>query len=400
MPHILDTLQQRGFIAQTTFPEELREQLNAPTVYYCGFDPTADSLHVGHFIPIMAMAHLQRAGHRPIALVGGGTAMVGDPSGRNSMRNMMPAEEIQQNSESIKAQLARFLSFEGANAAIMVNNADWLLGLNYVDFLREVGAHFSVNRMLTADCYKNRMEQGLTFLEFNYMLMQSYDFLALHRLYGCALQVGGDDQWSNIISGADLIRRKEQGRAFALTFQLLLNSAGEKMGKTAAGALWMSAERTSPYEFFQYWRNVEDAVVERCLLLLTFLSFEEIKALVKEGGAALNHAKAVLAFEVTKLVHGEAHATAAREAAASLFGGGANDSDVPEVTISANDIANIVDAFVLAGLCASKGEARRLIAGGGAYLEGEKITQAEAVLDAGTYMLRKGKKDYRRVVIS
>nr|MDD6335935.1 tyrosine--tRNA ligase [bacterium] len=356
--HALDVLKERGFIAQSIYLDELYERMEkGPITFYCGFDPTADSLHIGHYIPIMAMAHLQRAGHRPIALVGGGTGMVGDPSGRNDLRKMLTAEDVARNCEGLKKQLSRFLSFKGENGAIMANNADWLLPLNYVDFLREVGVHFSVNRMLGAECYKNRMEHGLTFLEFNYMLMQSYDFLELYRRYGCQLQVGGDDQWSNMISGADLIRRKERASAFALTFQLLLTSDGRKMGKTAAGALWLDANRTSPYEFYQYWRNVEDASVERCLALLTFLPMDEVRRLGALQGAEINTAKKVLAFEVTQLVHGTEEAEKARDAAEALFGAGGSQGGVPTVEVSAQQARSlsVVDAFVLAGLAKSKG---------------------------------------------
>ena len=402
----LDVLRERGFVAQVTFEDELYKKLDQEHVtFYCGFDPTADSLHVGHYIPIMAMSHLQKAGHKPIALVGGGTAMVGDPSGRNSMRNMLTPEDIAENCRGLAAQLGRFLSFEGPNAAIMSNNADWLMKLNYVDFLREVGTHFSVNRMLTADCYKNRMEQGLTFLEFNYMLMQSYDFYRLQQDYGCVMQVGGDDQWSNMLAGADLIRRKAQAEAYTLTFRLLLNSQGEKMGKTAGGAVWLDEKRTPPYAFYQYWRNIEDASVERCLAMLTFLPMDEVRRLGKLEGAEINHAKTVLAYEMTKLVHGEDAAAAARDAASALFGKGGQQGSVPEVTIQAQAELSVVDALMASGLAGSKGEARRLIQGGGAYVEGEKVTAVDAMIpqslmDEKTFMLRKGKKDFCRVTLA
>jgi len=323
MPGIFDTLEERGFIANSTHPEEVRALLNeGRATFYVGFDPTADSLHVGHFIPVMAMAHLQRAGHRPIALVGGGTTMVGDPSGRTDMRAMMTQEQISANGERFKAQLSRFLDFSEGKA-VLANNADWLLALNYVEFLRDIGVHFSVNRMLTAECYKSRMENGLTFIEFNYMLMQSYDFLELNRRYGCTLQLGGDDQWSNILSGADLIRRKEGKEAYGLTLALLTTKAGVKMGKTQKGALWIDAEKTPPYEFYQYWRNVDDEDVANCLKLLTFLPMEQVREVEAWEGAKLNEAKALLAYEVTKLVHGEAEAEDSQRQSRALFGGGA-----------------------------------------------------------------------------
>ncbi len=323
----LDILKERGFIAQVTFEDELYKAFDEGMVtFYTGFDPTADSLHIGHYIPIMAMAHLQRAGHRPIALMGGGTGMIGDPSGKSDLRKMMTVETVDHNVSCIKKQMAKFLDFDSGreNAALIANNADWLRNLNYIDFLREVGSLFSVNRMLTAECYKQRMERGLTFLEFNYMIMQSYDFLELFKRYGCTLQAGGDDQWSNMLSGADLIRRKEQKPAFALTFKLLLTSDGRKMGKTEKGALWLDPNRTSPYEFYQYWRNVDDADVEKCLALLTFLPMDEVRRLGALKDAAINEAKRVLAFEVTKLIHGEEEAVKARDAAEALFGGGAH----------------------------------------------------------------------------
>ena len=327
--HVLDMLKERGFVAQVTFEEDLYKALERePMTFYVGFDPTADSLHVGHYIPIMAMAHLQRAGHRPIALCGGGTAMIGDPSGKSDMRKMMSRETIGGNVCGIQKQLSRFLDFSDGKA-IMVNNGDWLLNLNYVDFLREIGALFSVNRMLTAECYKRRMETGLTFLEFNYMLMQSYDFLQLFKNYGCRLQVGGDDQWSNMLSGADLIRRKEHEDAFALTCKLIMTHDGKKMGKTQKGALWLRAEKTSPYEFFQYWRNVDDADVVNCLKLLTFLPIEEIEAMENWQGSELNKAKEILAYELTNMVHGKEEADKALEAAKALFSGGADNSNMP-----------------------------------------------------------------------
>ncbi|MBQ9146045.1 MAG: tyrosine--tRNA ligase, partial [Clostridia bacterium] len=313
MQNVMDTLRERGFIKQVVFEEDLYELLGRESVpFYIGFDPTADSLHVGHYLAMMAMAHMQRAGHKPIVLIGGGTAMVGDPSGRTDMRKMMTKEIIDHNVQCFREQMSRFFSFEGENAAVMVNNADWLLGLNYVDFIREIGSLFSVNRMLTAECFKTRMEKGLSFLEFNYMLMQSYDFLVLCQKYGCRLQCGGDDQWSNILAGADLIRRKESIPAFAMTFQLLTTSEGKKMGKTQSGAVWLDRNKTSPYDFYQYWRNVDDADVEKCMKLLTFMPLEEIEALVCHKDERINAAKERLAFEITKIVHGEEDAVLAQ----------------------------------------------------------------------------------------
>lgn len=333
MKNVFDVLKERGFIKQTVFEEDLYKLLGSEKVsFYVGFDPTADSLHIGHYIPIMAMAHMQRAGHRPIALFGGGTAMIGDPSGRTDMRSMMTKETIAHNVACFQKQMSRFIDFEGENAAKMVNNADWLLNLNYVDFLREIGVHFSVNRMLTAECFKSRMERGLSFLEFNYMLMQGYDFLRLNQDYGCQLQMGGDDQWSNMLAGADLIRRKEGKPAYAMTFTLLLTSDGHKMGKTAKGALWLDENKTSPYEFYQYFRNVEDVKVNECMRLLTFMELEEIETLTKHMDERMNAAKERLAFEVTRLVHGEEKALEAQRQARAAFGGGSAE-DMPAVTI-------------------------------------------------------------------
>ncbi|MBP5728187.1 MAG: tyrosine--tRNA ligase, partial [Clostridia bacterium] len=328
MEHILDILKERGFLAQMTFEDELYEQLKNPTTFYVGFDPTADSLHIGHYIPIMAMAHMQRAGHRPIALMGGGTAMIGDPSGKTDMRKMLTVEAIDHNVECIRKQMSRFLDFSDGKALI-VNNGDWLRHLNFIDFMRDIGSQFSVNRMLTADCYKARMatENGLSFLEFTYMLMQSYDFLELFHRYGCRLEMGGNDQWSNMLGGADLVRKKENEKAFACTFQLLLTHDGRKMGKTEAGALWLDPVKTTPYNFYQYWRNVDDKDVEKCLALLTFLPMDEVRRLGALRDAEINEAKKVLAYEVTKLVHGEAEAIKASEAAQALFGGGSSASN-------------------------------------------------------------------------
>ena len=402
MKSALDILRERGFVAQVTFEDELEKAFASgePITFYTGFDPTADSLHIGHYIPIMAMAHLQKAGHRPIALMGGGTAMIGDPSGKTDMRKMMTVETIDDNIAAIQKQMARFLEFDESksNAAIIVNNGDWLRSLNYIDFLRDVGALFSVNRMLTADCYKNRLEKGLTFLEFNYMLMQSYDFLELSHRYGCMLQTGGDDQWSNMLAGADLIRRKDAKPAFALTFKLLLTHDGRKMGKTEAGALWLDANRVSPYDFYQYWRNVDDADVEKCLALLTFLPMEEVKRLGALEGSAINEAKRVLAYEVTKLIHGEEEALKAREAAEALFGGNAMRGSVPtyEVTdAQLSEDSRVCVLAVLGGLCKSNGEARRTTL----YIDDAKVEDVDMKITADQLegeglLMRAGKKKY------
>ena len=407
----LDILKERGFIAQVTFEDELYKAFDEGMVtFYTGFDPTADSLHIGHYIPIMAMAHLQRAGHRPIALMGGGTGMIGDPSGKSDLRKMMTVETVDHNVSCIKKQMAKFLDFDSGreNAAIIANNADWLRGLNYIDFLREVGSLFSVNRMLTAECYKQRMEKGLTFLEFNYMIMQSYDFLELFKRYGCILQAGGDDQWSNMLSGADLIRRKEQKPAFALTFKLLLTSDGRKMGKTEKGALWLDPNRTSPYEFYQYWRNVDDADVEKCLALLTFLPMDEVRRLGALKDAAINEAKRVLAYEVTKLIHGEGEAIKARDAAEALFGGGALGGSVPTTSLTREELAEesrLVALLARAGLCKSNGEARKAIQQGGVSVNDEKVTDVDfrftpEMLEGEGALVRKGKKSYHRFVLA
>ncbi len=405
--HVLDILKDRGFIAQTTFEEDLYKRLESESVtFYCGFDPTADSLHVGHYMPIMMMAHLQKAGHRPIALCGGGTAMIGDPSGKTDMRKMLTKEDIANNVAGIKKQLARFLDFSDGKAMI-VNNADWLLNLNYVDFLREIGAHFSVNRMLTADCYKQRMEKGLTFLEFNYMIMQSYDFLRLFKDHGCRLQVGGDDQWSNMLAGADLIRRKEQQDAFALTNKLIMTHDGKKMGKTEAGALWLDANRTSPFEFYQYWRNVADQDVERFLGLLTFLPMDEVRRLGALKDSAINEAKQVLAFEITKLVHGEEEAQKAQDAAKSLFGGSADSANIPsfELDFAAFQEDNhLTTILATCGLCGSRGDARKMMQAGAVLVGEEKVTDINVCLEESAFgedgvLLRKGKKNYCRVLL-
>ena len=408
MEHILDILKDRGFIAQTTFEDELYEQLKSPTVFYVGFDPTADSLHIGHYIPIMAMAHMQRAGHKPIALMGGGTAMIGDPSGKTDMRKMLSTESIDQNVECIKKQMSRFLDFSEGQA-IIVNNADWLRNLNFIDFMRDIGSMFSVNKMLTAECYKARMasENGLSFLEFTYMLMQSYDFLELFHRYGCRLEMGGNDQWSNMLGGADLVRRKEQEKAFACTFQLLLTHDGRKMGKTEAGALWLDPEKTSPYNFYQYWRNVDDNYVEKCLALLTFLPMDEVRRLGALQGAELNEAKRVLAYEVTKLVHGEEAAVQAEAAAKALFSGGPAGGDIPTLTVTAAELAEdarVSTMLVRSGLCKSQSDARKQIEQNAVSLENEKVTDVAAVLSAeqiGTegILLKKGKKGFCRVIL-
>ena len=404
--HILDTLKERGFIAQVTFEDDLYKQLEREsTPFYVGFDPTATSLHFGHFIPIIAMAHMQRAGHKPIALVGGATAMIGDPSGKTDMRKMMTVETIDHNVACIKNQLSRFIEF-GDDKALIVNNADWLRGLGYIDFIRDIGSLFSVNRMLTAECYKQRLERGLTFLEFNYMLMQSYDFLQLFKHYGCRLEMGGDDQWSNMLAGADLIRRKEHEDAYACTFKLLMNHEGKKMGKTEKGALWLDADLCSPYDFYQYWRNIADADVEKCLSLLTFLPMDEVRRLSALEGSAINEAKKVLAFECTKLVHGEEEAQKAQLAAAALFGGGAA-ADVPTFEWTTAQLAEdnrLTTLLNLCGLCASKGDARKQIQQGAVVMNDSKVTDIDTTLSADQFptdgiLLRKGKKNYCRVVL-
>ena len=405
--HILDELKDRGFIAQVTFEEDLYKALEKePMTFYLGVDPTADSMHVGHFIPLMMATHLQKAGHKPIILCGGGTAMIGDPSGKTELRKMMTQETIQQNVNAIQKQIGRFLDFSEGGAQ-MVNNADWLLNLNYVDFLRDIGALFSVNRMLTAECYKKRLEVGLTFLEFNYMLMQSYDFLELFKNYGCRLEIGGDDQWSNMLSGADLIRRKEREDAFALTCKLIMTADGKKMGKTEKGALWLDPNRTTPYEFYQYWRNVQDADVEKFLGLLTFLPMDEVRRLGALKDSAINEAKRVLAFEVTKLIHGEEEALKAEDAAQALFGGNGAMQNVPTFEVNAAMLAEdnrVTSLLAMCGLCASRGEARKMVQAGAVLVGEEKVTDVEARIAAeqiGTdgLLLRKGKKNYCRLVL-
>ena len=396
MANVMDTLRARGFIKQTVYEEELYEKLGSESVsFYIGFDPTADSLHVGHFMQLIAMKHMQDAGHRPIILIGGGTGMIGDPSGRTDMRSMMTRETVNYHVECFKKQMARFIRFDGENGAIVVDNADWLLQLNYVDFLRDVGVYFSVNKMLTAECYRSRMEKGLTFLEFNYMLMQAYDFLVLNRKYGCLLQLGGDDQWSNILAGADLIRRKEHKAAFAMTFTLLTTSEGKKMGKTQKGAVWLDENKTSPYEFYQYWRNTADADVEKCLKLLTFLPLEQIAELTRYRDERINAAKEVLAYELTQMVHGKEKADAARAEAHAAFGG---EGDMPEKSVTA-DTATVLQALIATGVCKSNGEARRLVEQGGVSINGEKVTDVNATLPASPFTLFKGKKVRLKVVV-
>ena len=404
LANVFDVLKERGFIAQCTDEEGVRELLGKESVtFYTGFDPTADSLHVGHFLGLMAMSHMQRAGHRPVCLVGGGTGTVGDPSGRTDMRRMLTDADIEHNCDCFKKQIARFIDFSEGKA-LMVNNGDWLRKLNYIELLREVGAHFTVNRMLGAEAYKTRWEKGLTFLEFNYMVMQAYDFLELSHRCGCKLQMGGDDQWSNIIAGVELIRRKEAKPAYGLTFMLLTKSDGQKMGKTAGGALWLDAEKTSPYDFYQYWRNIDDADVEKCLALLTFLPMEEVRRLGALRDAAINEAKTVLAYEVTKLVHGEAEAKKAKEGAEAMFGGGAASAELPTFTLTAEEMgAKLLDILAKNGVFSSKSEGRRLISQGGVTLNGARVTDADYRLQEedfsdGTALVKKGKKKHYRLV--
>ena len=402
---VYEELVARGLIAQVTDEEEIRELVNSgKAVFYIGFDPTADSLHVGHFMALCLMKRLQMAGNKPIALIGGGTAMVGDPSGRTDMRQMMTPETIQHNVDCFKKQMSRFIDFSD-DKALMVNNADWLMDLNYVDVLRDVGAHFSVNRMLTAECYKQRMEKGLSFLEFNYMIMQSYDFYALYKKYGCNMQFGGDDQWSNMLGGTELIRRKLGKDAYAMTINLLLNSEGKKMGKTQSGAVWLSAEKTSPYDFYQYWRNVDDSDVIKCLKMLTFLSLEEIAELEKLEGAEINKAKEVLAFELTKLVHGEEEATKAQNTARTVFAGGGKDANMPSTDLTKEELGEgiqILDLLVKCELISSKGEGRRLITQNGISVNDAKVTDIFLEIKEDDFtdnelVIKKGKKVYHKV---
>ncbi|MCI8592605.1 MAG: tyrosine--tRNA ligase [Lachnospiraceae bacterium] len=403
---IYEELKARGLIAQVTDEDVVRELVNnGKAVFYIGFDPTADSLHVGHFMALCLMKRLQMAGNKPIALLGGGTGMVGDPSGRTDMRQMLTKEQIDHNCECFRRQMERFIDFSDGKA-LMVNNADWLLNLNYVELLREVGAHFSVNRMLTAECYKQRMEKGLSFLEFNYMIMQSYDFYALFQRYGCNLQFGGDDQWSNMLGGTELIRRKLGKDASAMTITLLLNSEGKKMGKTAKGAVWLDPEKTSPFEFYQYWRNVADADVLKCIRMLTFLPLEEIDQMDKWEGSQLNQAKEILAYELTKMVHGEEEAVKAKEAARALFSSG-DAADMPKAVLSGEDFQDgAIDIITLvhrSGLAATRSEARRNIQQGGVLVNGEKVTDIGRTFPAEAFaeglVVKRGKKNFRKVVV-
>ncbi len=406
--HIYDELVARGLIAQVTDEDEIKELINnGKATFYIGFDPTADSLHVGHFMALCLMKRLQMAGNRPVVLIGGGTGYVGDPSGRTDMRSMMTPEIIEHNCACFKKQMERFIDF-GEGKAIMVNNADWLLKLNYVELLREVGACFSVNNMLRAECYKQRMEKGLSFLEFNYMIMQSYDFYHLFQHYGCNMQFGGDDQWSNMLGGTELIRRKLGKDAYAMTITLLMNSEGKKMGKTASGAVWLDPNKTSPFDFYQYWRNVGDADVLKCIRMLTFLPLEEINKMDAWEGSQLNTAKEILAHELTKLVHGEEEANKAQEASRALFGGGASSENMPTTALTAADFTDdsigLLDLMVKCGLAASKGEARRLVDQGGVAINGEKVTDnklalTKAAIAAEEHIIKKGKKVFHKVIV-
>ena len=405
---IYDELVARGLIAQVTDEAEIRELIdNGKATFYIGFDPTADSLHVGHFMALCLMKRLQMAGNRPIALIGGGTGYIGDPSGRTDMRSMMTPEQIQHNCNCFKKQMSRFIEF-GEGKAQMVNNADWLLKLNYIDLLRDVGACFSVNNMLRAECYKQRMEKGLSFLEFNYMIMQSYDFYHLYKEYGCNMQFGGDDQWSNMLGGSELIRKKLGKDAYAMTITLLLNSEGKKMGKTASGAVWLDPEKTSPYEFYQYWRNVADADVLKCIRMLTFLPLEEIDKMDEWEGSRLNTAKEILAYELTKLVHGEEEAEKAQAAARAIFAGGGSHADMPSTELIADDFTDgeigILAMMVKGGLAASNGEARRLVQQGGVSVNDEKVTDPKFALEKSAFknevILKKGKKVFHKFVIN
>ena len=405
---VYDELVARGLIAQVTDEKEIKELVNnGKAVFYIGFDPTADSLHVGHFMALCLMKRLQMAGNKPIALIGGGTAMIGDPSGRTDMRQMMTKETIDHNVECFKKQMSRFIDFSD-DKALLVNNADWLLDLNYVDVLREIGPHFSVNRMLTAECYKQRMERGLSFLEFNYMIMQSFDFYTLFQKYGCNMEFGGDDQWSNMLGGTELIRRKLGKDAYAMTINLLLNSEGKKMGKTQSGAVWLDPNKTSPFEFYQYWRNVSDADVLKCLRMLTFLPLEQIDEMDKWEGSQLNQAKEILAFELTKLVHGEEEAKKAEEGAKALFAGGGNTDNMPTTVLAADDFRedaiDILTLLVKSGLSASRNEARRAVEQGGVSLDGEKVTDIKAAFEKTTFsgdgvVVKRGKKNFRKITL-
>ncbi|HAE61050.1 MAG TPA: tyrosine--tRNA ligase [Eubacteriaceae bacterium] len=406
MDNVFDVLKERGFIEQCTHEDEIRELLaNEQVTFYIGFDPTADSLHIGHFLQIMVMTHMQKYGHRPIALIGGGTTMVGDPTDKTDMRKMLTQEQISQNGERFKEVFKKFLDFSQGKA-MMLNNADWLLNLNYVDLLREIGVHFSVNRMLAADCYKTRMEKGLTFLEFNYMIMQSYDFYVLYKDYGCKMQLGGNDQWSNILGGTELIRRKLGGQAYGMTFSLLTTSDGKKMGKTEKGALWLDPQKTSPYDFYQYWRNVDDADVKKCLSLLTFLPMNEVENLSALEGSDINKAKEVLAYEVTQMIHGEEEARKAQDTAKSLFSLHADSAEMPTTKIERKELSGmeILDIMLKAGLIPSKSEGRRLVTQGGIQIDGEKIsdlkyTLPEDKLCKESFIIKKGKKVHHKIKI-
>jgi len=402
---VLDILKERGFVQQLTHENEISELLaTEKSSFYIGFDPTADSLHVGHFLGMMVMAHMQQAGHRPVCLIGGGTTMVGDPSGKTDMRKMMTQDDIIYNGERFKKQMQRFIDFSEGKALI-VNNADWLLKLNYIEFLRDIGMHFSVNRMLTAECFKQRLDKGLSFLEFNYMLMQAYDFLELNRQCNCVMQMGGDDQWSNILAGADLIRRKEGKLAYGLTFTLLTTSDGRKMGKTEKGALWLDPEKTSPYTFYQYWRNIDDADVEKCLALLTFLPMEEVRRLGALKDKEINVAKQTLAFEVTKLIHGQEEAEKSKQAAEALFSGAGALDNAPTVRITTDMLGTkIIDILTATGIVPSKSEGRRLIQQGGLHIGETKVTDLDFLLTADLFadnsvLIRKGKKNFHRIIV-
>ncbi len=406
---VFEELKRRGLIAQTTNEEEIEKLLNNEKVtFYIGFDATADSLHVGHFLQLVVMSHLQKAGHRPIALLGTGTTMIGDPTGKTDMRKMLTKEEINHNAECFRRQMSRFIDFDG-DSALMVRNGDWLLNLNYMEFIRDIGVHFSVNRMLTAECFKSRLERGLSFLEFNYMLMQSYDFLELHRKYGCKIELGGDDQWSNILGGVDLVRRVCSEEVYGMTFTLLTTKEGKKMGKTEKGALWLDAKKTSPYEFFQYWRNVADEDVIRCMKLITFIPIEEIEAMEHLSGSELNAAKERLAFEVTKMVHGEEEAQKCLETARSLFGANRTTDDMPSSEISSDLVHDgaigVLDLLVATGLCPSKGEGRRLVQQGGITIDDNKIVNPTDTISVddfskGYVVIRKGKKVYHKAILN
>ncbi|XOQ49048.1 MAG: tyrosine--tRNA ligase [Eubacteriales bacterium] len=403
---VFEELKERGLIAQMTDEEKIRDLLNNhKTTFYIGFDPTADSLHVGHFVQIMVMAHMQRAGHTPIALFGGGTGMIGDPSGKSDMRKMLTKEEIDHNIACFQKQMSRLIDFSEGKA-IMANNGDWLLNLNYIEFLRDIGVHFSVNRMLAAECYKQRMERGLSFFELNYMIMQSYDFLELNHRYNCQLELGGDDQWNNIIGGVELLRRKEGKEAYGMTFTLLTTSEGKKMGKTEKGAVWLDPEKTSPFDFYQYWRNIGDADVIKCLKILTFLPLSQINELAKLQGGELNKAKEILAYEVTKLIHGEEEANKAQEGARALFGSGENTDNMPSTDLTAADFTNgeigVLDLLVKTKLAPSKGEGRRLITQGGISIDNEKVSETTAKLTSKDFekkyiIIKKGKKIFHKV---